>query len=319
MTRPFVSVITNSYNSGTYLRSNIESIVQQSYFDWEHIVIDCGSTDNSIDILSQVAHRRLRVFQVPFCGVADGRNIGIAKAKGDIIAILDSDDYALPERLSKQVNILVSMPDIVGVGSGIIRIDEATNGRRKFIYSANPEQIPILLQAGFNPIPHSSLTFRLSSFKAVGGYSKTIEKCEDFELLLRLAGSGPLLSLPIPLVQCMHRQGSHTRKHRPKGRDEFFYTVLSLILNSSGAMSVGLSQEIVETWLDAVGPDGVRALLGRWSLGAIWQNYLKLNFNSLEYLMKQVVSRVSNITRCREKEWWAYSKTPRDIAVFLLS
>ena len=85
-------------------------MLQQDYAEWEHIIVDCGSTDNSMDLLSELAHERLRVFQVPFCGVANGRNIGIAKAKGNIISILDSDDYASPHRLIMQVNILLPCP-----------------------------------------------------------------------------------------------------------------------------------------------------------------------------------------------------------------
>lgn len=319
MTRPLVSVITNSYNSGKYLRANIESMLRQDYVDWEHIVVDCGSTDDSMHILSEIAHERLRVFQVPFCGVASGRNIGIAKAKGDIIAILDSDDYALPQRLSEQVNVLVSLPNVVGVGSGIIRIDEATNRQKKFVYRVSPQQIAILLRAGFNPIPHSSLTFRLSSFKAVGGYSNTIEKGEDFELLLRLAGSGNLFSLPIALVQYTSRKDSYTATHRPKGRDISFYTVLSLILNFAGRESERPSQEMVEMWLESIGSDGIKALLGVWSLRSIRHNFKKLNLSSLTYLMKSAILYFSRIIKCRREIWWDYSKAPKDIAIHLLS
>jgi len=319
MTRPLVSVITNSYNSGRYLRANIESMLRQDYVDWEHIVVDCGSTDNSMEILSEVAHKRLRVFQVPFCGVANGRNIGIAKAKGDIISILDSDDYASPQRLTKQVNILLSMPDIVGVGSGIVRINEATNKRKTFVYPVNSRQIAILLRAGCTPIPHSSFTFRRSSFEAVGGYSNTIEKGEDFELMLRLATSGSLFSLPIPLVHCTSREESHTNRHRPKGRDVPFFAALSLILNSVGEGSERPSQEMVEMWLESIGSDGVGALLGIWSLRSIRHNFLKLNQSSLTYLMKLAALHLLQIVKCLRKDWWDYSKTPKDIAIYLLS
>ena len=182
MDRPLVSVITNSYNSGKYLRANIDSMLRQDYVDWEHIIVDCGSTDASIYILSELNHERLRVFQVPFCGVSAGRNIGIEKARGDLIAILDADDYALPNRLTEQVNILLALHNVVGVGSGIRIIDEATNKQKTTIYPSDPSQISLLLRAGFNPIPHSSFMLRLAAYNAMGGFSNVMEKGEDFDL-----------------------------------------------------------------------------------------------------------------------------------------
>lgn len=314
MNRPLVSVITSCYNSGNYIRSSIESVLEQDYANWEHIVIDCGSTDDSLEILARIAHRRLRVIQVPFCGVAEARNIGISEAKGEIIAVLDSDDYALPRRLTKQVNVLVSMPDIVGVGSGITRVNEVTNRSKTFIYGFSHRQLAILLHAGFDPIPHSSLAFRLSSYKAIGGYSDTIEKCEDFEFLIRLSNAGRLLSLPEPLVRCAHRESSHTNRHRPKGRDTMFYTVLALILNSVEKESTRPSQEAVERWLEGVGSDGIRAILGSWSLREIRQNIGEVDLKVLVYLTRILVSSVPSIRRSRRQEWWGLAKTPMGIA-----
>ncbi|MEK7854623.1 MAG: glycosyltransferase, partial [Acidobacteriota bacterium] len=311
--------ITNCYNSGKYLRANIDSMLRQEYVDWEHIIVDCGSTDDSIKILSDAAHERLRVFRVPFCGVSSGRNIGIERAKGDIIAILDSDDCALPQRLSAQVSILSSMPNIVGVGSGIIRVNEATEGRKTFIYPVSPQQIAILLRAGFNPIPHSSFTFRLSSFKAVGGYSDTIEKGEDFELMLRLTDRGSIFSLPTPLVLCASREDSHTNRHRPKGRDVAFFAALSLILNSIGRESTRPSQKMIEMWLEDIGSDGVGALLGEWGLRSIWQNWAKLNRDSIAYLLALVLAQTPRIVKCHREYWREYSKTPKDVAIHLSS
>jgi len=319
MNRPLVSVITNSYNSDKYLRANIESMLRQDYVDWEHIVVDCGSTDHSMDILSVEAHDRLRVVQVPFCGVAKSRNIGIAKAKGDIIAILDSDDYSLAQRLTKQVNMLLVRPDIVGVGSGIVRMNETTNKSKTYVYPSCPRQIGILLRAGFNPIPHSSFTFRRSSFEATGGYSDTIEKGEDFDLLLRFAASGSLCSLPIPLVHITAREDSHTNRHRPKGRDTSFFKALSLILNSIGEGAVRPPQEMVEMWLESIGSDGVGALLGGWCLRSIHHNFRKLNLNAVSYLLKLAGLHLLQVAKCRRQKWWGYSKEAKDIATYLLS
>ena len=314
MNRPLVSVITNCYNSEKYIRASVESVLRQDYVDWEHIVIDCGSTDDSLNILSEIAHDRLRVLQVPFCGVAEGRNIGISQAKGNIIAVLDSDDYALPQRLTKQVNALISMPDIVGVGSGFVRFSEATQRKKNFVYPFDHEQLAILLQAGFSPIPHSTLAFRVSSYIAVGGYSNTMEKAEDFDFLVRLANTGPLHSLPETLVQCTHRDDSHTKRHRPAGRDISFYAALALIMNSVDVAAGRPSQEVVERWLDRIGPHGIRAILGRWSLRLLRQKIGRLDAAVLVYLTRIFLSHAPSMLRSRRQEWWPGSETPRDIA-----
>jgi glycosyltransferase involved in cell wall biosynthesis len=317
--RPFVSVITNSYNSGKYLRANIESVLRQEYTNWEHIIVDCGSTDDSLDILAKLNHKRLRVIQIPFCGVASGRNLGIEKANGDIIAILDSDDYSLPQRLTEQVDILLTMPNVIGVSSGFTTIDEATNRKKRYIYPSDPQQIAILLLAGFNPIPHSSLSFRKSSFYAVGGYSDTIEKGEDFNLLLKFASIGDLFSLPKVLVQNTKSKDSHTFRHRPKGRDTSFYVVLSLILNSLRDEQKQLTQLDVEMWLESIAPDCLNGLLAEWALKSIHQNWRTLDVKSIVLLVKMGILNCSkNIKYCLAP-WRKHSKTPNDIAVHLLS
>ncbi len=314
MSRPLVSVITNCFNSEKYIRASVESVLRQDYGEWEHIVIDCGSTDNSLNILSQIAHDRLRLLQVPFCGVAAARNIGISEARGQIIAVLDSDDYALPQRLTRQVNTLLSMPDIVGVGSGFMRLSEATQRCKSFVYPFDHEQLAILLQAGFSPIPHSTLAFRLSSYHAVGGYSNTIEKAEDFDLLVRLANTGPLHSLPEALVLCTHRDNSHTKRHQPGGRDTVFYVVLALIMNSVERGAPSPPQAVVEQWLEGIGPHGIRAMLGRWSLRTIRQKIGRLDARVLVYLTRIFLANAPSMLRCHRQEWWRGSKTPRDIA-----
>jgi len=309
-----VSVITNCYNSEKYIRASVESVLRQDYVDWEHIVIDCGSSDGSLNILSQIAHDRLRVLQVPFCGVAEARNIGISHAKGKIIAVLDSDDYALPQRLTKQVNALISMPDVVGVGSGFVRFSEATQRRKNFVYPFDHEQLAILLQAGFSPIPHSTLAFRVSSYDAVGGYSNTIEKAEDFDFLVRLANTGPLHSLPEALVLCTQRDDSHTKRHKPGGRDITFYAALALIMNSVERGAARPSQEAVERWLESIGPHGIRAILGRWSLRTIRQKIGRLDAGVFVYLTRIFLANAPSMLRCRRQKWWVGSETPRDIA-----
>lgn len=316
MSGPLVSVITNCYNSGNYIRANVESVLAQDYSNWEHIVIDCGSTDDSLAILAELDHQALRVIRVPFCSPAEARNIGIEASCGEIIAVLDSDDYALPHRLARQVDALCQRPDVVGVGSAFIRLDESTGREKKFVYPFTHDQLAILLRAAFDPIPHSSLAFRASSYQAVGGYSNTIEKAEDFELLIRLSDYGTLLSLSEPLVRCTHRENSHTKRHRPKGRDTMYYALLGVILNSVDRKGRP-PQLLVERWLDKIGSTGISALLGRWSYMTARRNFRQLDRRSLSYLARRTVSNARSILKASREPWWETARTPRDVALQL--
>jgi hypothetical protein len=206
------------------------------------------------------------------------------------------------------------MPEVVGVGSGFVRLSEATQRRKNFVYPCDHEQLAILLQAGFSPIPHSTLAFRLSSYRAVGGYSNTIEKAEDFDFLVRLANIGRLHSLREPLVVCTHRDDSHTRRHRPGGRDITFYAALVLILNSVDRAAARPSQEVVERWLDRIGPHGIRGVLGRWAFRLLRQKFGRLDAAVLVYLTRIVLSHAPSMLRSRRQKWWPGSETPQDVA-----
>ena len=98
------------------------SVLNQSFDSWEHIIIDCGSTDNSRKVLESLKHPRLRVIHEEFCGVARARNRAIQQARGEFCAILDADDRALPDRLRLQVELLRKDKALVAVGGNAQRI-----------------------------------------------------------------------------------------------------------------------------------------------------------------------------------------------------
>src|SRR5579859_5410823 len=123
---PLVSVITNSYNARRFLRTNVESMLAQTFENWEQVFIDCGSTDGSVELLDELRHPRMRVLRVPFCGVARGRVLGIAESRAELVAILDADDYAMPTRIADQVRLLREQPEVVGCGGGIVQVVEET-------------------------------------------------------------------------------------------------------------------------------------------------------------------------------------------------
>jgi len=118
---PIVSVVMPAYNTEAYLSDAVGSILGQTFLDWELICVDDGSSDGSLEILRHYegADSRVRVITRPNTGVARARNDGMRVAAGRYIAAMDSDDVALPERLSRQVDYMESHPDCVGLGAAV--------------------------------------------------------------------------------------------------------------------------------------------------------------------------------------------------------
>jgi glycosyltransferase involved in cell wall biosynthesis len=316
---PLTSVITNSYNAHRFLRANVESMLRQQHQRWEHIVVDCGSNDGSLDLLDSLAHPRLRVLRVPFCGVAKGRRIGINEARGDLVAILDADDCAMPDRLARQVRVFAERPEVVACGAGIVELNERTGREKTYLYPRRHEALVRLLMTAFNPLPHSTLMFRRSAFAETGGYSEVFEKSEDFDLLLRLARVGRLTSIARPLVRYTVHADSHTYRHRPKGRDAAYYATLASILHGlDDSPDVEKpSVEAVMAFLDGLGPEGIRALCARWARSGMVASLRELDVRALRYQVAAQAHGLSATLRHRE-DWWAYSSSPATVATRLV-
>jgi glycosyltransferase involved in cell wall biosynthesis len=308
---PLVSIITNSYNSSGHLANCIKSVVAQDYQNWEHLIVDCGSTDGSIELVTSLTHDRLRLIRTGFCGVAQGRKIAIAEAKGSLLAVLDSDDVWHPARLSRQIEELTRNPTAVAVGCGIIKFDQRKHTSRAYGYAQ--ADIDHLLEMGINPLPHSTLLMRHDSYALAGGYSDVLEKCEDYELLLRLRKLGPLLSIADPLVQYVSHAESHTEMHKPLGRDQTYYAVFALILNATTPCRPEV--EAIHRWLTRIGPDGVAALHARWALRGLLSNLGRMSTRSHLYLISLVGRKFPSLLRAWRKPWWNDAASPSDVAL----
>jgi glycosyltransferase involved in cell wall biosynthesis len=313
MNRPLVSVITNTYNGSRFLRANVECIKAQDYSAVEHIMVDCGSTDDSAAVLASIAHPGLRVIQAPFCGVSEGRNIGIKQARGEYVAILDVDDVAFPQRLRRQVDALEADPTLIAVGSQIVRHEEDTGRRKTFGYPTTHRELQMLLRVCMNSIPHSTLMLRRSAYEQVGGYRKRFEKSEDFDLLLRLARLGRLASVPAPLVEYAMRSDSHSEVHRPKGRNATWYGMLATILDAVGPTATEELADEIERWLDGVGLDGLDAMRGRWALHDL-RHPFGLDYWTVRFLSTAVLVALRTFPSCARKPWWREAATPQDVA-----
>jgi glycosyltransferase involved in cell wall biosynthesis len=216
MQNPRVSVIMSVYNGEKYLREAIDSILNQTFKDFEFLIIDDGSTDSSAEIVHSYCDPRIRVFKQENKGLTKSLNIGLKLANGEYIARQDADDISLPFRLEKQVEFLDKQTDVVLVSSNIEFMDDRGESLGKSDRATDSDLIAWYLLF-YNQIGgHSQVMFRNQPVMKLGGYSEALRCTQDYELWVRLAKSHEIAILPDVLV----RWRKHDDNISVKNRDE---------------------------------------------------------------------------------------------------
>ena len=202
-TSPLISVIMPVYNSELYLAEAIESILNQSFRDFEFIILDDGSSDRSLEISKAYAAKDKRVILLPYAhqGLTPLLNLGLKKAKGKYIARMDSDDIAAPDRFQKQIDFLETHPKYVAVGSNTILIDIDGDPIGNILLPENHNAIDLAQINGKGMIVHPTVMIRKLALEKINNYHPEFESGEDFDLFLRLAEVGKLANLPQKLLQ----------------------------------------------------------------------------------------------------------------------
>jgi len=194
--KPRISVIMPVYNTEAYLKEAVDSILGQTYTNFELIAINDGSKDGSAAILDHYARidKRMHVIHQENAGLVKTLNRGLALAKGEFIARMDADDVSFPRRFELQLEAFDANPDAVLVAGGFEIIDEESEFLYREVIAANDRDIKrsMLLR---NPIAHGSVMFRKSASDKVGGYSDACGPTEDFELWSRLSLLGTFIGL----------------------------------------------------------------------------------------------------------------------------
>jgi glycosyltransferase involved in cell wall biosynthesis len=186
---PLISVVLPTYNRSKLLTRAIDSALAQTYQNYELIIIDDGSTDDTESVVNQYSDTRIVYLkQNVNRGGAEARNIGIKEAKGEYIALLDSDDEWLPEKLDLQVGVIATGPKNLGViYTGCYRVD----GDQK---SYSPDE-NVKVKSGnvfgqileYNFIAATTLLIKKEALDSVGGFYKDLPRAQDWELLIRLS------------------------------------------------------------------------------------------------------------------------------------
>uniref|UniRef100_B8HJT1 Glycosyl transferase family 2 n=1 Tax=Cyanothece sp. (strain PCC 7425 / ATCC 29141) TaxID=395961 RepID=B8HJT1_CYAP4 len=185
---PIVSVIIPAYNAARFLGATIQSVQQQTFQDWELLIIDDGSSDETATIASsyQVQDDRITLISQPNQGVSAARNLGVARSQGEIIAFLDADDQWLPTKLSQHLTQFQTHPQL---GVGFAQVEFLTpagepTGQISSSRLTNLQPIDVLAE---NPTTTTSnWVLRRQVFEQVGGFCLDMSYSEDLEWLLRV-------------------------------------------------------------------------------------------------------------------------------------
>ncbi|MBI9043084.1 MAG: glycosyltransferase [Anaerolineaceae bacterium] len=181
-----ISVIMPVYNGEQFLGEAVESILRQTYQNFEFIIIDDCSSDNSLEIINGFKDKRITLIRNnKNFGVAISLNKGIDNSKGEFIARMDADDVSLPYRLENQIAYLNLYPEIGVLGASIMITDEGGKTRKLKKFPPNHEEIRFNLTICNNPIAHPTVMMRRQILESVGGYCSHA-KIEDYNLWKRL-------------------------------------------------------------------------------------------------------------------------------------
>ena len=194
MTTPRISVLMPVYNCSAYLTKAVGSILEQRYTDFELICIDDGSTDGSGAILDWFARydSRMRVIHQHNQGLVAAENRSLEVSRAPLLARMDGDDIAFPERFEWQVDALDSEPTIVAIGTGALEIDSDDAPLRLTQFTADHNELMARLLKRESAFFHPSVMMRGDIVRSIGGYRSKYEWIDDHDMWLRLSRHGEL-------------------------------------------------------------------------------------------------------------------------------
>ncbi|MEN9582154.1 MAG: hypothetical protein RL641_108 [Candidatus Parcubacteria bacterium] len=217
--KSLVSIIMPTYNGSARILSAIESILAQTYTNWELIIVDDGSTDDTKGIVVNFSTHDSRIIYIKNeanLGIQKSLNRGISMAKGDYIARLDDDDtWNDIAKLEMQVGIFEKEQSCVLVGTGAILVNESGQETMRYLLPATDREIRNTLHRK-NCFIHSSVMFRRDIAVKLGGYeeSQDLRHVEDYDFWLRMGKEGTLANISLYAVTLMVRKESLSGKNK---------------------------------------------------------------------------------------------------------
>lgn len=263
-----LSVVMPVYNSSRFIASAVASILNQTFSDFEFIIIDDGSTDNSLEILKtyQQQDYRIRLISRGNKGLIATLNEAIVMAGAPLIARMDADDISYPERLAKQFTFLQENQEYVAVGTRVQLIDEIGDPICFFAQKTTHDDIDTdHLNGKGGAIVHPASMFRVEAFHKVGGYRAEYIHAEDFDLWLRMAEVGKLANLPEVLFDYrMHAQsiGHQFREQQVRSTNQ------AIIETHARRPELSQKTPVIVAYKEPLNAIGLQLKWGWWALNA---------------------------------------------------
>ena len=269
--RPGVSVYMPAYNVAAYVHESVQSVLSQTFTDFELIIVDDGSTDSTVEILKELSakDKRIKLFNQPHVGVSSASNFAIEQARGEFIARVDADDVAMPKRLEMQVKYLREHPECAALGTSMLLIDE--HGLPLYPMSQikfGHEAIEAALLTGSWAIAQPSCMYRRDAVVGVGGYQRNLSLHEDHDLFLRLAEKGKLENLQEILQHYRQRSSSLTARESAGTH----HLVMPEILKQARRRR-GMPEDVAIK--PAKAPPGTLDRFRRWAWGSLKAGHVK--------------------------------------------
>lgn len=286
MSEPRLSVLMAAYNAMPYLPAAVESILAQTYRDFEFVIVNDGSTDNSPAYLDTLDDPRVRVIHQANAGLAAALNTGLEACRGEYVARMDADDLSLPERFERQVRFLDAHPAVGCVGCQTAQFGDAKVGGPLHMPSTH-EEICRALNDGRHALVHPSIMTRTELVRRVGGYWPLRLVSEDHDLFLRLSEAAEMAAIgPVLFHYRVHRGSLNGKNMRsifrgidyslelarrrragepPLGYDDFTKT-------RDAGPAVG---RVVE-WVNAFAKSSYLAGVGEMYGGRVWRGRAKI-------------------------------------------
>lgn len=197
--KPLVSVIMSAYNAEKYISQTIQSVLDQTFADFEFLIFNDGSKDRTEDIIRSFNDGRIKLVNQQNIGLTKTLNKALALAQGEYIARMDADDICEPPRLEKQVSFLNSHPEISLCGTWAKMIDADGNYIKNYNVPIKHYDIKkrLLLHC---PMIHPSVMFRRKIFEEIGGYDESFRFAQDYEYWTRILAKYQAANLPEYLI-----------------------------------------------------------------------------------------------------------------------
>ena len=205
MERLKVSMITICYNAEKTIAKTIESVLSQDYENLEYIIVDGGSKDHTVDIIKSYENKKIHWISEKDNGISDAFNKGIKMATGDLIGLINADDYLFPHALA---NLTLACHECTDVLYGNTIVDDQENELKLIKYAGSAEGLEYSL-----PFIHQSSLVRKKAYDQYVGYSEKYKICMDYDLFARFYRGGQSFNLSIQLLVALHMEEHHVVIH----------------------------------------------------------------------------------------------------------